>query len=192
MPSDLIPVVPPGRMRENEQPELRSGDLVLRPWSLEDAEVVLKAFADPAIRQWHRRSMAVYEEAESWIAQWSRGWQAETDAGWVVQARSGEVLGRISLRDVHLPEGLAQVTYWILPEARGRGVAPGAVVALTRWAFDDLRLHRLEICHSTANPASCRVALKSGYPVEGTLRSALLHLDGWHDMHLHARVNDNT
>ncbi|MEU1023512.1 GNAT family protein, partial [Streptomyces sp. NPDC005904] len=49
-------------------------------------------------------------------------------------------------------------------------------------------LHRLELTHATANEASCRVALKAGFPAEGTKRSALLHADGWHDMHLHARI----
>lgn len=40
----------------------------------------------------------------------------------------------------------------------------------------------------TANAASCRVALKAGFAAEGTRRSAALHADGWHDMHLHARI----
>jgi hypothetical protein len=33
-----------------------------------------------------------------------------------------------------------------------------------------------------------RVAGKAGFAFEGTKRSAVLHQDGWHDMHLHARV----
>jgi RimJ/RimL family protein N-acetyltransferase len=36
--------------------------------------------------------------------------------------------------------------------------------------------------------ASCRAAEKAGYPAEGTRRSAALHPDGWHDMHVHALV----
>jgi [ribosomal protein S5]-alanine N-acetyltransferase len=32
------------------------------------------------------------------------------------------------------------------------------------------------------------VAAKAGYKLEGTKRSGLLHADGWHDMHLHARI----
>ena len=39
-----------------------------------------------------------------------------------------------------------------------------------------------------ANTASCRVAGKAGFHLEATLRSVLLHSDGWHDMHLHARI----
>jgi RimJ/RimL family protein N-acetyltransferase len=40
------------------------------------------------------------------------------------------------------------------------------------------------------NEISCRVAVRVGFPLEGTMRSALLHDDGWHDMHVHARVAD--
>ena len=40
----------------------------------------------------------------------------------------------------------------------------------------------------TANPGSCRVAVKAGFALEGTLRSAMRHPDGWHDMHLHGLV----
>jgi RimJ/RimL family protein N-acetyltransferase len=83
---------------------------------------------------------------------------------------------------------VAEVAYWTTRAARGRGVAPRATTALTRWAFDEIGFHRLELMHATANEASCRVAGKAGFALEGTKRSAVLHQDGWHDMHLHARV----
>ncbi len=67
-------------------------------------------------------------------------------------------------------------------------MAVEAVRRLSAWALDDLGLHRLRLCHSVANPASCRVAEKAGYSFEGTMRGALLHADGWHDEHLHALV----
>lgn len=51
-----------------------------------------------------------------------------------------------------------------------------------------LGLHRIEVDHSTRNTASCRVAERAGYRVEGTKRSQALHADGWHDMHQHARI----
>ena len=45
--------------------------------------------------------------------------------------------------------------------------------------------------HATANQASCAVATGAGFEVEGTARRGLLHEDGWHDMHLHARLADD-
>ena len=67
-------------------------------------------------------------------------------------------------------------------------MATAATVAVARWAVAELGLHRLFLLHSTANPASCRVAVKAGFALEGTLRSAMRHPDGWHDMHLHGLV----
>jgi ribosomal-protein-alanine N-acetyltransferase len=49
-------------------------------------------------------------------------------------------------------------------------------------------LHRIELNHSTLNTASCRIAAKAGFGYEGTTREQGLHGDGWHDMHLHARL----
>jgi RimJ/RimL family protein N-acetyltransferase len=76
----------------------------------------------------------------------------------------------------------------VLPAARGGGIAVRAVREASRWALDGLDLHRLSLGHSVANTASRRVADKAGFRLEATLRSALLHSDGWHDMHLHARI----
>ncbi|WP_280249364.1 GNAT family N-acetyltransferase [Nocardia abscessus] len=33
-----------------------------------------------------------------------------------------------------------------------------------------------------------RAAVKAGFALEGVERSAALHADGWHDMHVHARI----
>ena len=98
------------------------------------------------------------------------------------------LLGQISLRRLDLAEGLAEVSYWVTPAARGHRVAPRALCALSAWLFDHLRLHRVELAHSTMNAASCRVAGHAGFPLEGTKRGESLHRDGWHDMHLHARL----
>ena len=59
---------------------------------------------------------------------------------------------------------------------------------MSQWLFETAGLHRIVLAHSTRNNASCRVASKAGYLLEGTCRSDLLHSDGWHDMHLHARL----
>jgi len=60
---------------------------------------------------------------------------------------------------------------------------------MTAWCFETLRLHRVELCHATANVASCRVARYAGFAVEATKRGEGRHADGWHDMHVHARLD---
>ncbi|MFD4633218.1 GNAT family N-acetyltransferase [Streptomyces sp. NPDC058284] len=190
MPFKISDIVPAGTLARREQPALPvPGGLVLRPWTSADAPAVHEAFQDPVIQRWHARVSASESESRGWIEGWREAWGEEHDAYWAIaDAGSDEVVGRVALRRIVLADGQAEMAYWTMPSARGRGVASRAVVALTEWAFDEVGLHRLELTHSTANEASCRVALKTGFTAEGTKRSALLHEDGWHDMHLHARI----
>jgi RimJ/RimL family protein N-acetyltransferase len=127
------------------------------------------------------------QEAADWIDSWPARWRDETDAAWAV-LDADTVVGQVGLRRIDLAEGLAAVSYWVLPNARGRRVARRALATLTSWSFETLGLHRLALSHSTANPASCRVAQHAGFPAEGTKRGEGRHTDGWHDMHLHARL----
>jgi len=123
-------------------------------------------------------------EAESWVAYELDRWEQERRGGWAI-TRAELLLGRIAIGSLALDEARAAVSYWVLPESRGRGVASLALGAVADWAFDHVGFHRLELDHSTRNEASCRVASKAGFIAEGTKRSQALHLDGWHDMHAH-------
>ncbi|WP_229075827.1 GNAT family N-acetyltransferase [Actinoplanes sp. DH11] len=186
MPSLVTPALPAGTLSALTQPSIGGDGLLLRPWQPSDREVVVAGYADPDIQRWHCRSMTG-AEADEWIARWPHRWRDETGAGWAV-VDDGLVAGQISLRRLDLGEAVGEVSYWILPAARGRKLAPRALAALTGWAFGTLLLHRIELNHSTANPASCRVADRAGFAAEGVRRAEARHADGWHDMHAHARL----
>ncbi len=72
--------------------------------------------------------------------------------------------------------------------ARGGAIATRVLDAVSRWTFTVVGLHRLQLDHSTANHASCKVAERAGFRLEGTRRGQALHEDGWHDMHVHGRL----
>ena len=192
MPRLTPAVVAAEKLGNASQPTILTGDgLVLRPWEPGDAPTVLDAFADPQIRRWHVRSASSLGEVAGWIDSWMDDWVGQVHAHWAVaDSQTAAVVGRASLKNMNPTHGQAEVAYWTVPVARGRGVASRAVEALTAWAFDEVGFHRLQLSHSVNNPTSCRVATRTGYLLEGTKRSAGLHLDGWHDMHLHARVKD--
>ena len=128
------------------------------------------------------------DEALAWIMRWTSGWDNETEASWAIVDQADRPVGQVGLRAISLYDASAALSYWVLPDARGAEVAVRAARALTRWTFDTARLHRIGLQHSTANQPSCRVAAKLGFGLEGTARSSLMHVDGWHDMHIHARL----
>lgn len=177
------------RFTQSAQPEIATGDgLLLRPWTADDAPAVFEAYSDPAIQRWHVRSAGSVAEARDWLERWAQTWSTGTAANWAVaDLDTGRLVGRAALKNLELAGGVAEVAYWTMPAARGRAVTPRAVVAMMNWAFG-VGFHRLQLSHSVANQPSCRVAAKLGFALEGTMRSAALHVDGWHDMHLHARI----
>jgi RimJ/RimL family protein N-acetyltransferase len=186
MPDLVAGAAPAGRMRDQPQPTLRVEELLLRPWQVGDAEAVVEAYRDPEIRRWHVRTMTT-DEALAWLARQPVRWLAEIGADWAV-IRRGSLVGRAGFRTVSLAEAQAEVAYWTVPAARGQNIASRAIRAVSDWMFTEVGLHRLELGHSTLNPASCRVADKAGFEYEGTRREQGWHADGWHDMHLHARL----
>ena len=53
-------------------------------------------------------------------------------------------------------------------------------------AFEVLGLHRLSLYHAVDNQASCGVALRAGFQLEGLLRQGYRYGDGnYHDEHVH-------
>ncbi|HWG27605.1 GNAT family N-acetyltransferase [Actinospica sp.] len=185
------PVIPSGLLADSPQPVLPAAQgLLLRPWEPGDAPAFLSAYQDDEIRRWHTRRPSSEAHVLEWFDEYRRDWATERGAHWAITRGDGEVLGRIATRGWNFDDGIAGVAYWVVPAARGAGVATCAVQALTVWAMEEVGFHRLYLDHSTRNHASCRVATKSGYLLEGTKRSAAVHDDGRHDMHLHARIRD--
>lgn len=191
VPSLFPPALPAGSLSSSAQPTIAVGAAArLRPWAPDDAAALVEAFDDPAIRRWHVSRADSLDEARDLILAWQSCWTKESEANWaMVDANTGVLLGRIALKGLDLHDATAEVAYWMCPAARGRGACTQAVMALSQWSFREAGLHRLKLEHSTGNPASCRVAVKAGFEAEGVRRGAALHADGWHDMHVHARLN---
>jgi RimJ/RimL family protein N-acetyltransferase len=111
------------------------------------------------------------QEAALWLSGQERGWQG---GDWltfaVLDAALARVVGHVGLKNrdggqVGAGEG-GEIGFWTAVDARGRGIAPAAVRAVTDWAFSSFGsegLPRIMLVHDVDNPASCRVAAKSGY-----------------------------
>ena len=138
MPSLVTPTVPAGFLAARPQPTLTAGSgVLLRPWSLGDAQAVLDAYQDEAIQRWHVQRADSLAEAREWIRGWQGGWAAETGAhGAVADADSGTLLGRAALKHLKFSDGTADVAYWTVPAARERAFAPRAVDAMASWALE--------------------------------------------------------
>jgi RimJ/RimL family protein N-acetyltransferase len=109
----------------------------------------------------------------------------DTDLHWAIVAEGLGHVGFIGLHEISWR--LRKATGGLMigePSAWGRGIATEAVRIRTRFAIDQLGLHRIE-GHSI-NPAMWRVYEKAGYRAEGVARQLLWRDGFWHDARLYA------
>ncbi|WP_307853279.1 GNAT family N-acetyltransferase [Kitasatospora sp. RG8] len=171
-----------------------AGGLLLRPFRDEDAPALIEIYRDETLRRFTRISVTDAEEAARWLDVQYRGWaDGDRYSFAVLEPRGGqdgpaELVANVVLKRADPGGPSAEVGYWTAAAARGRGVAPRALEAVTGWAFAAFAgegLLRLDLLHQVDNQASCRVAEKAGYGFDAVLPALPpeFPLDG----HLHTR-----
>ncbi|MFF0015850.1 GNAT family N-acetyltransferase [Streptomyces sp. NPDC005374] len=158
------------------------------------AEDWLRGALDPEFGRWNTPLTPVHDldGARAAIRRKADEAAQGTSASYrITDGTGGTTLGHLGVNVIDHVFSTARVGYWVLPEARGRGVATRALRLAAHWALTDLGLHRLELGHALGHEASCRVAESCGFRYEGTLRGAMFEAgrrDAFRDVHLHGRL----
>ncbi|WP_067970230.1 GNAT family N-acetyltransferase [Nocardiopsis trehalosi] len=162
---------------------LRTDRLTLRAFTESDVDGVLRAMTDPETRRWiplpEPGRTYTRADAEHWcLVQAPEARVTGDGQQWAaVETATGAFVGAFGLVHTRWRARLTEVGYWTVPEARRRGLATEAVVAVSRWALFDRRFERVELKAATGNTASRRVAVRSGFAFEGVERNAMpLHV----------------
>ncbi|MDJ1113166.1 GNAT family N-acetyltransferase [Microbacterium dauci] len=110
----------------------------------------------------------------------------------LVMEYDGEVAGQLNVWGIARGSlSSATIGYWVGERFAGRGITPTSVALATDLCFDELRLHRMEICIRPENAKSLRVVEKLGFRYEG-LRRRYIHIDGdWRDHYAFALVRED-
>lgn len=110
----------------------------------------------------------------------------------VFRSRDGTLAGGLTLG--HVRRGVTQsatLGYWIGQPFAGQGIMSAAVEATLGFAFDHLRLHRIEAACLPQNAASMRLLEKIGFQREGFARRYLCINGIWQDHVLYGIVEDD-
>jgi RimJ/RimL family protein N-acetyltransferase len=87
----------------------------------------------------------------------------------VTDASKRPFLGHVMLHTLAWRHKRAEIGYWLVPSARGRGVGRTAVSLLVEWAFDELDLERVEITTTPDNGPARALAISLGFSEEGIM-----------------------
>lgn len=149
---------------------------VARPIEDRDISTVAPAFRDPGIGG--ENGMPPFEEDE--LRTVFRDRIPELRARGVLypyvieNTEDGSIAGGVTLRHFDPMRATIEVGYWLFGEARGRGLATQAVLAVAREVFAS-GLWRIEANVRVGNDASERVLERAGFTREGIKRRLLRH-----------------
>lgn len=110
----------------------------------------------------------------------------------IFEAGGGALLGGLTL--THVRRGVSQAAslgYWMGAPFAGRGYMSAAVRAVVGYAFEELRLHRVEAACLVHNTASIRLLERVGFKREGLARCYLCIAGEWQDHLLFALLRDD-
>jgi RimJ/RimL family protein N-acetyltransferase len=152
-------------------PPLRDDVVELRPWRLDDMSDVVAACQDPEIPRWTMVPTPYSEDdAREFLDHVTKEPEDQLNLA-LTRVDDDLPIGSITIWLVK--PGVAEFGYWTAREARGQGYTPRALRLFSGWAFDELKLPRLQLGTIPGNTPSERVAEKVGYVREGVLRSYL-------------------
>lgn len=168
---------------------LDDGVVVLRAWEDRDIGCVEQASSDPRIPA-GTTVPAVYtpDEGLAFVARQRERFSCGQGISFAVARRGDdEAVGLVAL--LRRPQdGVLGLGYWVVPAARGRGVAGRAVGLATRWALQDARADRVEAWVAPENEPSRRTLLRNGFVHEGRLRSFMAFAGVRTDLDVYSRL----
>lgn len=89
---------------------------------------------------------------------WRRG-----SPTFAIAEADGACVGHVWLNVTRADSSVGYVGYWLLPSARGRGLATRAVRLLATWSIQHLGIEQLRLLTEPDNDASQRVAERTGF-----------------------------
>jgi RimJ/RimL family protein N-acetyltransferase len=167
-----VPGLPEPALRLSLPPDgIRGGDIVLRLPQAVDVDAVMPAFADAETREAGNLPDFTREQMLQFLPQLpmlvASGRMLPLIAA---DAGTGDVLGGGTLHHLDAERGIIEIGYWLLPEARGRGVATRIARLLAEHSFS-LGVQRVEAYVNVGNGLSDRVLERARFTREGVVRS---------------------
>lgn len=160
-------------------PALSDDAVQLRQWADEDAPEIMRCCSDPLVPRYIPIIPMPYSlsDAEQFI---DRSRTPSDELNLAVAGHSGELFGAIGVA-IQSDPGIAEIGYWLAPEARGRGLATRALRLLSAWTLRETDIARLQLQTAVENLPSQAVATRAGFTREAVLRAYMDNRGARHD-----------
>ena len=171
--------------------QLATGRLILRPLRETDKGPYARMFADR--RMWTFIAPTYWQAGpRNRIQAWRRAIRSGRAYHFVIRTRAeNKFVGEIALHHLDWDDRHSEIGYHIVRSQWGKGFATESADRLCQWAFQTLRLRRLEGETTEGNRASDAVLKKLGFHLEGRRPGRNRIGKGWRTSLEHGLLKSN-
>ena len=149
--------------------------LILRPFTMEDAEPMLRNWAsDPEVTRYLTWPPHENVQVTQWVLNLWTGQYDQLDYyHWAVELKElGEPIGSIAAVKINDSVQQVEIGYCIGKTWWRQGITSEAVGEVIAFFFKEVGMNRIQALHDPRNPGSGAVMRKCGMTCEGTFRQA--------------------
>jgi len=151
--------------------------LILREWENKDSNDLINGINDLDVTKWLLVVPYPYKkkDAKLWISHCKKSAKDKKRANYefaVELKEEGKLIGCFSLNKIDKFQKTATLGYWLSKNYHGKGYGTEALKELIKFAFNKLKLRRLNASVFLGNPSSGKILEKFGAKKEGLKRKA--------------------
>jgi len=173
-------------------PTISTNRFVLRQFTNEDLDNVFYGLSHPDVIKYYGVSYKTREATKEQLAWFANLEKNETGIWWAISSPDHQqFFGAGGFNDLDKKNKKAEVGFWLLPEYWGQGIMKEVMPIILNYAFDQLKLHRIEGFVDPQN-SNCKRALnKLGFILEGTMKDCEFKNGKFLSTDIYAKFNPN-
>lgn len=176
-----------------DNPRLETERLILRKLDISDAGDIFEYASDPIVTRYMTfETHKTIDDAKGFINFVLDRYSRDESGEWGIELKTNSrLIGTLGIASFDQKNSCITIGYILAKHYWGKGIVTEAVKRVIRFAFDDMKVNRVEAYHFLGNDASGRVMQKAGMQYEGILRQKLFARGEYRDVKQYAILKDD-
>ncbi|HEY5465331.1 MAG TPA: GNAT family N-acetyltransferase [Hanamia sp.] len=173
-------------------PELKTERLILRKINDGDTEQLFKLRADKDVmKHIGKNRMTSINEAEDLLRMVNDSLDSNSGVTWamVLKDNPKNLIGTIGLWRLIKEHYRAEIGYMLLPDYWRQGLTKEAILKITKFGFNELKLHSIEGRITPLNTASAKILESAGFVREAYFREDFFFEEKFEDTAIYSLLN---
>lgn len=171
-------------------PKLITERFILRQIIQSDQPKIFEGLSHPDVIKYYGVTYQTLEETSKQMSWYNQCLEDETGIWWAINYKGNdELIGACGFNNINLINKKAELGYWLLPNNWGNGVINEVLPYIIKYAFETLKLHRLEAVVESLNSRSKKVMERLNFYYEGTLHESEIKNGEYIDLDYYAMIN---